>query len=307
VTASHDRLIWLALVLPFAAMSTGCARPAQPAPESGKTLVAASILPMADFARQVGGDRVEVQALVPPGASPHTYEPTPAQLQMLSNARLLVLNGVGLEFWADKVIAAVGNLNLVVVTTAQGLPILGGGDQDEAQGNPHVWLHPLHAAHQVEAIRDALIKADPEGADAYRRNAARYLDELTQLDVYIKGEVATFSSKDFVAFHSAWVYFAKRYGLREAAVIERSPGREPSPDEIAAVVRTAKAIKAKAIFAEHQFPTKAAEVIAAESGARVLILDPLGIPPDYHYIKTLRYNVAEMARGMRGRPAPSPD
>lgn len=299
VTQRCCKLDLLALMLLVAVMSAGCARPGRPASEGGKLLVAASILPMADFARQVGGDRVEVQALIPPGVSEHIYEPTPAQVEMLSKSRLLVLNGVGLEFWADKAIGAVSNPSLLVVRTAEGLSILASPDKDEAQGDPHVWLDPLDAIHQVEAIRDALIKADPEGADTYRRNAASYVEQLNQLDAYIKQKVAGFSSKDFIAFHAAWGYFAKRYGLREAAVIERSPGREPSPAEIANIVQKAKAIKAKVIFAEYQFPTKAADVIAAESGARVLTLDPLGIPPDYNYVSTLRYDVDEMAKAMR--------
>jgi zinc transport system substrate-binding protein len=286
------------LVVLMAVIGAGCARRQPAATEGGKLLVAASILPMADFARQVGGDRVEVQALIPPGISEHVYEPTAAQLEMLSKARLLVLNGVGLEFWADKAVGAVSNPELLVVKTAQGLPILASPDKDEAQGDPHVWLDPLDAIHQVEAIRDALIRVDPGSADAYRGNAAAYVKQLEQLDAYVRGKVAGFSSRDFIAFHAAWGYFARRYGLHEAAVIERTPGREPSPEEIANIVRTAKAIKAKVIFAEHQFSTKAADVIAAESGARVLTLDPLGIPPDYEYIKTLRYDVDEMAKAM---------
>jgi zinc transport system substrate-binding protein len=97
--------------------------------------VAASILPLADFARQVGGERVSVEALIPPGASPHTYELTPAQLQAVSRAHALVLNGVGLEYWADKVIAATDNPDLVVVTTSEGLDIIA-GDEHASGGNP---------------------------------------------------------------------------------------------------------------------------------------------------------------------------
>jgi len=108
-----------------------------------------------------------------------------------------------------------------------------------------------------------------------------------------------FKSRSFISFHPAWVYFARRYGLTEAATIERSPGREPSPAEIREVVDTARRIRAKAIFAEPQFSPKAAEVIAGETGARVLMLDPLGKPPDYDYIKTMRDDLAQMSRALK--------
>jgi ABC-type Zn uptake system ZnuABC Zn-binding protein ZnuA len=271
---------------------------ALPAAAAAPLPVAASILPLADFAREVGGAGVAVQALVPPGASPHTYEPTPSQLRLLSRARLLVLNGVGLEFWADKTIAATQNPDLVVVRTAAGLPLLG-GDADEPGGNPHVWLSPRGAMHQVEAIRDALVRVDPAGAAAYRTNAERYLTRLRALDGEIRAAVAGFRTHSFIAFHAAWAYFARDYGLVQAAVIERSPGREPSPAEVAAVIRTAKAIGAKAIFAEPEFSPKAAQVIAAESGAKVLLLYDLGRPPSYGYIETMRYDLAQMREALR--------
>lgn len=269
------------------------------APGGGQAVgVAASILPLADFARQVGGDRVTVQALVPPGASPHTYEPTPAQLVLLSRARVLVLNGVGLEFWADKVIAAAHNPGLIVVRAAAGLPVLA-GEPDEPGGNPHVWLSPLDAIHQVELIRDGLSRADPAGAATYRANAVRYVAELRALDAEIRDTVATFRTHRFIAFHPAWAYFARDYGLEQAAVIEGSPGREPSPADVAAIIRTARAIGARAIFAEPQYPTKAAQVVAEEAGAEVLLLDTLGRPPTFAYLATMRYDLAQLARGLR--------
>jgi zinc transport system substrate-binding protein len=285
----------LCLVLGLAAGAAGPASAQRPAPH---LTVAASILPLADFAREVGGQRVSVEVLVPPGASPHTYEPTPAQLVLLSRANVLVLNGIGLEFWADKVIAAAHNPRLIVVRTAAGLPILA-GDADEPGGNPHVWLSPQDAIHQVEAIRDGLIRADSAGAAVYRANADRFAARLRALDAEIRDTVATFRTRAFIAFHPAWAYFARDYGLREAAVIEASPGREPSPAEVAGVIQTARAIGARAIFAEPQYPTKAAQVIAEETGARVLLLDSLGRPPTYGYLETMRYDLAQMASALR--------
>jgi len=265
----------------------------------GGVLVAASIAPLADFARQVGGDHVQVITLVPPGASPHTYELTPSQVEQVAKARLLAFNGVGLEFWADKLIQSADNPNLIVVDTSQGIEILE-GDADEPGGNPHIWLDPQNAIVQVEHIRDALTRADPAHADDYRANAEGYIAELQALDQEIANEVTTWSNRQFIAFHPAWVYFARRYGLVQAAVIECSPGREPSPAEVAQIVETAKRIGAKAIFAELQFSPKAAQAIAEESGAQVLFLDPLGSSlEDPTYLNLMRYNVAQMAKALQ--------
>lgn len=295
------RCRWSALVLVLFLLGScarGRASTPTPVPSGDRVVVVASIVPLADFARAVGGERVRVDVLVSPQASPHTFEPTPAQLRALSQARLLVLNGVGLEFWADKVIDAAANPNLKVVITAEGLEILQAADEDDRFGNPHVWLDPINAALQVARIRDALVEVDPAGREVYLQNSARYIEELKALDREIMLTVARFPNKKFIAFHAAWAYFARRYGLEQAAVVERSPGKEPSPAEIARVVATARAIGARAIFAEPQLSAKAAHVIAEESGARVLFLNPLGQPPDYAYIDVMRYNLAQLQAGM---------
>lgn len=271
---------------------------ARPTPSSDKMIVAVSIAPLADFARQVGGARVQVELLVPPGASPHIYEPTPSQLVMLNKARVLVLNGVGLEYWADKVIQAASNPHLLVVKASDGLEILAGDEHDVA-GNPHVWLSPLNAIHQVENIRDALSNADPAGAEIYRANADEYAGQLRRLHEELLARSRGFSAREFITFHAAWDYFARDYGLKVAAVVETTPGKEPSPAEIAAIVETARRIHARAIFAEPQFSPKAAEVIASESGAQVLFLNYIGMPPDYSYPAMMRANFQEIERALK--------
>lgn len=262
-------------------------------------LVAASIGPLGNFAEKVGGKLVDVRILVQPGASPHTYQLTTEQMEMLSNASVLVLNGVNLEFWANKAIDAADNPKLIVTRTAEGLPVLASGDDhDHLGGNPHLWLNPVYAVRQVEMIRSAFIMADPKHADDYKSNAAKYIADLKRLDKDIRKEVKTFKSKDFIAYHPAWVYFAKEYGLRQAAVIEETPGKEPSPSELADVIKVCKKTKARAIFAEPQFSPKAAKVIAGECGANVLMLDPIGKPPHYDYIATMRANLKQMTKAL---------
>lgn len=279
-----------------AVLATGCGRQQR---SSGKMLVAASIAPMANFAKHVGGDLVEVELLVPPGSDPHTYQIEPAQMETLSSASVLVLNGAGLEFWADSAIDAANNSRLIVVRTADGLRILDHAEADGGRGNPHVWVDPIDAIHQIGRIRDAFIKADPKHAADYKANADQYTTQLKKLDSEIRSQVRQFKSKSFVSFHPTWVYFARRYGLIEAATIEESPGKEPTPEIINHAIKVAKRLNAKAVFTEPQASPKAAQVVAEEVGAKVLLLDAFGKPPDYDYIATMRSNVQTMAEALQ--------
>lgn len=280
-------------------VSTGSA----PAQEAGRMLVAASIVPIADFVAQVGGDRVEVLTMVPPGKSPHIYEPTPDQMRRLSRARLLVLNGVGLEFWSKKAVEAAANPDLKVVVLSEGMDILGvdrAHNHEHTSGNPHLWLSPRRAMVYVERIRDALIAVDPAGKEVYWTNAKRYLDELRKLDAEAREVVQRVRSRNIVVFHAAWDYFAHDYGLRIAAVIQKTPGKEPSPREIAEVVETLKREHAGALFAEPQLPPQAAQVIASEAGVPVLYLNPLGgVPPHEHYVDMMRDNLRQLEKALR--------
>lgn len=249
--------------------------------------VAVSIPPLADFVRGVGGDRVEVELLVPPGSDPHTYEIRPSAMRFLTEARLLVVVGLGLERWLGDVASAAGNPRLEVVATAAGI--------DPIDGDPHVWLDPLNAVLQVAAIRDALIRVDPAGRLQYELNAARYITELLALHREIEARVSRWSHREFVALHGAWAYFARRYGLEQLAVIAPSPGREPSPREVARIIELMKARGVTAIFVEAQHPPGVAELIAHETGAALVVLDPLGGDPGHgDYFSLMRDNVSRM-------------
>lgn len=292
-----------------------------------KMLVAASILPLGDFARNVGGNYVSVEVIIPPGASPHTFEPTPGMMRRLVTTRVLILNGVGLEFWSEKVIKAIDSSDLIVVKSTEGLEIIHHIESDEPpddthkktvetkqhapteekaagqhrrlvhpheEGNPHVWLDPVNAIHQVEKIRDALIKADPSHSEAYKRNAQNYIEKLKILDDEIRQKVHTFTSKKFVAFHAAYTYLARRYGLEQVAVVEKSPGREPSSREIARIIKDIRKSRVRVIFAEPQFSAKAAKVIALESGVQFAYLDPLGSDVNDTYLKLMHANLKKL-------------
>jgi zinc transport system substrate-binding protein len=306
VFSSGQRLsIVVRLVLPLAVLAAlvGCAA-CEPQKSGGKLTVVTTIFPLADFVKNVAGDKVDVVTLLRPGDSPHTYEPSSRDMKAIARATLLVVNGAGLDFWVEKLKSAASD-NLVELDTSAILEkegLLLSGDEHDGGVNPHYWLDPVLAEKQVEAIASALEAVDPDNKDFYSENAAGYLGELKSLDEEIENATQSFSSREFVTFHPAWTYFARRYGLVEAAVIEEAPGKEPSPEYIMHVVDVAKELKVKAIFAEPQFSTKAADAIAGDSGAIVLLLDPIGgigLEGRDSYIALMRYNVGQMGEAMK--------
>lgn len=267
---------------------------------AGKIKVIASIAPLADFARQVGGDRVEVKLMLPPGASPHTFEPTPRAIQDISDARVFIKIGAGLEFWAEKIIKAAANKNLVIVDSSSGVSLLRDPhSHGHRSADPHIWLDPVIAGGIIAKIENAFIRADPENTEHYRLNALQYREKLSALDADISRRVKELKTKEYVTFHPAWNYFSKRYGMKVAAVIEESPGKEPSPKHMQKIINKIKAIGKKVVFVEPQFNPKIAEVIAKESGAKVVYLDPIGGQKGREtYLDMMKYNIAAIEKAM---------
>ncbi len=289
------------LLIPMVFLGPGC----RGTHRSSGLKVTASLFPLADIVRKVGGESVDVHVLLPAGASPHTFEPTPGQLRELSGTRLLVLVGAGLEFWAEKLATASAGESLRVIRAADGvalIPLEGEeAHEHEAGGNPHVWLDPVVMKAFVDRIERALVEIDPGNAASYRRNAEAYRAALDSLDQEIRATVEGFSIKEYVAFHPAWAYFARRYGLNQVGLIEASPGREPTPKQLKAIVENVRKFGIRAVFAEPQLNPTAAQVIACEAGVKVLVLDPLGGPdlPDRDsYLRLMRYNLRVMKEAM---------
>ncbi|MEK7099219.1 MAG: zinc ABC transporter substrate-binding protein [Patescibacteria group bacterium] len=267
----------------------------EPTIETGRLRVIATFFPLYDFARAVGKDKIELSLLFT--ATPEVASFTPRDIQKINRADVVVKNGLGLEPVLDELIAASDNKNVTVVDTSVGISSL---NTDEG-ADPHIWLNPQNAIVQIGNIRDALVVADPANAASYTGNAAAYIAKLQELDRDIGASVAQFSRKDFVAFHSAFRYFAERYGLRQVAVIEEFPGKEPSPAYIADVIRIIRATGLKTIFAEPQFSPRIVEVIARDLGLTVYTLDPVetGDPVRDSYISLMRHNMETLKRAMQ--------
>lgn len=276
-------------------------------PPGDKIKVTASIFPLADIARNVGGDRAEVDVLIPPGASPHVFEPTPEAFRKFAKTRLFVMVGAGLEFWAQKLITATAGEKLAVVRAVEGVQLIqmdehsGEDPGHHLQGNPHVWLDPVVAKSVAERVAQAMMELDPEHAGDYRRRVSIYGERLDALDQAIRETVERFRITEYVAFHPAWSYFARRYGLVEVGVIQESPGREPTPKHLQRIIQAIESYGIKAVFAEPQLNPSAASAIASEAGVKVLILDPLGgleLPGRDSYIGLMEYNLQVMKEAM---------
>jgi zinc transport system substrate-binding protein len=229
--------------------------------------VIVSVLPQKFFVERIAGDRVRVEVMIPPGASPALYEPTIGQLQVLSTAVLYVKVGhPNFPFekaWLDRLLSGQGDLR--VVDASAGI--------ERAEADPHVWLSPLHALAMTRNIAVALAELLPERAAELAENLRRFESEVRDLDADLHALLDGKRGGKFFVFHPAWSYFARDYGLVQVA-IERE-GKEPDVRQVAALIREARKARARVIFVQPQFDPSSAELVASEISGSVEALDPL--------------------------------
>lgn len=278
-----------------AAMLTGCTRAAAPNPaakadamESKKMLkVMASFYPMYDFAAKIGGDKAEVIAMVPSGTEPHDWEPAAADIRNLEEADLFIYSGAGMEHWVDDVLASLDNKDLISVEASKGVALRdghshsheeeegAGESEEEGQYDPHVWLSPLNAEKEMENIKNAYIKADPDNRDYYEANYELYASRFADLNQKFKDTLSSLPNKDIVVSHEAFGYLCDAYGLNQVGIEGLSPDSEPSPARMAEIIDFVRANHVRVIFFEELVSPKVAETIAKETGSSVQVLNPL--------------------------------
>jgi len=267
----------------------------------GQMTVAASFYPMylaaANIASGVPGVQV-VNLTRPATGCLHDYQLSTEELKNLSQASIFVVNGAGMESFIQKAAAQLPGLK--IIEASAGIPLIKG--DGETGDNPHVWVSVSGAMQQVNNIAAGLMKYDPAHAPQYRANADEYLARLDSLSSKMNRELKPAAGRDIITFHQAFSYFAQEFGLRVAAVIEREPGSEPSAAELARTIKLVRQKKIKALFAEPQYPAKAAQAIAAETGTQVYILDPVVTgpmdDPDY-YITTMEKNLSVLKTALQ--------
>ncbi|MGP8328991.1 MAG: metal ABC transporter solute-binding protein, Zn/Mn family [Methanosarcinaceae archaeon] len=278
-------IIIIIIIIITVFLGNGCIDPAEPKIDNDKIVILVSILPQADFVEHIGGDKVNVIVMIPPGANPATYEPTASQLKSASNAAMYVKVGSGLPFeevWLDNIGSA--NPDILIVNTSEGVDLI--------SGDPHIWLSPRSVMVQVENIYKGLIQVDAANREYYYQNKEDYIRNLQVLDNDINESLSGFEDRTFMVFHPSWGYFSRDYNLTMIAV--EIEGKEPSAGDLARLVETAKNNNITIIFVQPQFSTKSAKVIANEIGGSVVMVDPL--PQDY--IKNLRIVPNTFAQNM---------
>lgn len=266
--------------------------------------VFASIQPQAFFIERIGGERVAVQAMVQPGHSPATYEPTPRQMADLSRARLYFRIGVAFEnSFLRKISSTMDTLR--IIDTRHGVPmrtmashVHGEADhhhhwhphsEHTAMTDPHIWLDPNRVKIQAQTIADALSQADPAGKETYSKNLAAFITELDDLDGKIRQILEPVTGRTFMVFHPSWGYFADAYGLRQEPI--EFEGKDPSARHLAQIIDTARSENIKVIFVQPQFSRSKADAVAAAINGTVLTIDPLA----RNYIE----NLESAARAIR--------
>jgi zinc transport system substrate-binding protein len=275
---------------------------APPSNDTNKLRVIASFFPLYDFARNVGGDRAEVSVMVPAGIEPHDWEPTPRNIADAESADMIVYNGAGFESWVSGINA------MFAVDTSREIQLIEGGEG--AQGgsifDPHIWLDPVLAKKQVEAIRDGFVQIDPENSDYYHQNAQRYIAELDSLDSFIRSELPNCTLNDFIAFHDSFSYFANRYNLTQHSVHGVSPEGDVLPQRIQEIKDLAARLGINVIYAEELVDPRLANVIAGEiPNGQVLVLSPIEglereeLEQGLGYIDKMRENVENLKVGLK--------
>src|SRR3984893_11065577 len=271
---------------------------------SAKLAVVATFSILADFARNVGGERIEVAALVGANGDTHVYQPKPADAEKLSVARLIVVNGLGLEGWIERLIKASGAKAPVIVAT-KGIDPQKMREEGRIGPDPHAWQSIANTKIYVTNIRDGLIAADPEGEAVYRANADNYLGKLDALEAEVKREIAKIppGRRQIITTHDAFGYFGTAYGFRFIAPEGISTETEASARDVAKIIRQIKAQKIPAVFLENVTDPRLVRSIAAEPGAMVggtLYSDALSPPdgPASTYIDMMRNNVRELAAAL---------
>jgi len=304
---------WIVLAAGLlAVLAVGCSGGDQPAGSGGGgaqgvTLeVVATTTQVADFAKVVGGDRVRVTGLIKPNVDAHDYEPSPADIDAIARADVVLKNGAGLEDWLDDTISSSGFAG-PVVDTSQGVALRqeAGGEPD-----PHIWQNPRNAQLMVANVERALAKAEPAAAPQFQTNLAAYTRELQALDTEVARQIGSLANKKLVTNHDAFSYYIDRYGLEFVGSIIPSfdTSAELSGKDIRDLVAKIEQTRVKAIFSETSLPPKTAETIAREAGIKVvegedaLYGDSLGPPGSDGdtYLKMIRHNTATIVGNLSG-------
>lgn len=268
------------------------------APRHDRIHVVTTFSTLNSFVQGVGGKRVQVDNLVPVGASPETYQPTPQDIAKVADAQLVVENGAGIDAWIAPTMRNASNPSVRTLVLSQGMPVRG--------NNPHLWMDPVYGQQYVDKVRDALTAMDPQHASQYRKNAAAYNAKLQALQRSIAHEISARippAHRAMIIFHNAFDYYNRRFGIQTVGVIELSAGQDPNPQYIGQLIDLARAHHVRAVFSEPEYSPKLAQALAHSAGIRVissLYDDSIGNDPRVHdYISMLTYDTNTIVQALK--------
>ncbi|NMB97344.1 MAG: zinc ABC transporter substrate-binding protein [Clostridiaceae bacterium] len=284
----------------FSSCSRGAKTNEQYDNSNNKVSVVTSFYVMYDFATKIGGDKVSVINLLPPGSDPHGWEPSPKDIIKIENSDIFIYNGAGMEGWVHKVLDSIKNKELIVLEASSEVDLLKGGHRHENENkheefnhdhehnnnnednhevddlyDPHVWLDPMSAKVQMKAIADTLVDFDSDNADYYMDNFEKYSKELDKLDQEYRKALSGFVKRDIVVSHEAFGYLCSSYGLNQIGISGLDAEAEPTASRMVQVADFVKENDIKIIFFDNMVSPRVASAIADATGAEVGVLNPI--------------------------------
>lgn len=291
-----------AAVAIIAIVLAACSGTASQAPAAEALRVVATTTVFVDIVGAIGGDHVTVDSIVPAGSGPEDYEPRPEDARKISEADLIVSNGVGLDDFLTGIIDAAGSATAERLVLGDGIPTI----TADGEVNPHFWLDPsLVEQYYVPAIRDALTRLVPSAKSDIEASTTAYAASLRELDETNRTKLAVIPAerRKLVTFHDAFPYFAAHYDFELVGVIVQNPGQEPAAADLAALIRTVKEARVTAVFSEAQFDPKLAQTLADEAGITKVVTtlynDSLGPAPADSYVGLMTWDVDEIVKALR--------
>lgn len=246
--------------------------------------VYASFYPLYDFAKKVGGDLADVSVIVPDGADPHSFEPSPKLLADLEAADVFIYNGLGMEPWIEGVLELLKGKDIIIIEASEDLELISfieeeehdhdheEDDHEHGEYDPHIWLDPINVMRISERIKEVFVERNPDNIGAYEGNFIDFRKQLEDLDNSFKEELKDITGREILVSHSAFGYLAHRYDIKQTSVAGVSPHEEPSPKRLAELTKKAQQYRMKYIFFEVLANPRTAEVLANEANLETLML-----------------------------------
>lgn len=296
------------LLLSILFVVAGCGNKQETA-KTNKLQVVTTFYPMYDFTKNVVGDNGEVSVLMKAGTEPHDYEPSAKDIAKIADSDVFVYNSEEMETWVGSVLKNIDTKKTVVIDASKEIKLLEGSHEEEDEDHdhdheghshahdPHVWLDPVLAKEEVNAIKEGLIQADKTNKASYEKNAKTYSDKLDALNEKFEAGLKDAKNRTFVTQHAAFAYLAARYDLKQVAISGISPDQEPSPAKLAELNDFVKENNIKVIYFEETASPKIAKTLAKETGATLAVLSPIeGITKEdqdqgIDYIKVMENNL----------------